>query len=171
MPIDLDRLPGGAADLLRASTASCMIEQALALKRLQQTAGILFSGPSPSPAAVLDIARRKGDTSIVYVIAVCAPLLRSACRHGLSVSMTELDAIGCLFDGIIKDGIACAASDGTATETQAAASRRLARLSRDKVRLEWKIGSRCGQERSLPEKVEAPDGVSPINYINYTFFG
>lgn len=76
MPIDLDRLPGGAADLLRASTASCLIGQALAFKRLQQTAGMLFSGPSPSPAAVLDIARRKGDTALVYVIAVRAPVLQ-----------------------------------------------------------------------------------------------
>lgn len=75
--MDLDLLPEGAEDALNKSTLSCLIGHALAFKRLQQTAGMLFTGPAPSTDKVFAMATRRGDNALVYLMRVCTPLLRT----------------------------------------------------------------------------------------------
>lgn len=73
MPIDFARLPEGAEATIRASTAACLIGHALAFSRLQHTAGML--SPAPAPLKLIyDLAARKKDTALVYVISMCTPL-------------------------------------------------------------------------------------------------
>ena len=82
--MDLDRLPAGAEHALNESTLSCLIGHALAFRRLQQTAGMLFTGPAPSTDKVLAMAVRRGDHALVNLMRVCTPLLRAVmdlCRE------------------------------------------------------------------------------------------
>ena len=84
MPTDFFRLPAGAGDAINASTAACLIEHAIAWKRLQQTAEALLSVPPPPTADIENRAQRTGDTELVYVINVCTPLLKAVmtvCRN------------------------------------------------------------------------------------------
>ena len=75
--MDLDRLPAGAEQAFRESTLSCLIGHALAFKRLQQTAGMLFTGPPPDAEKVLDMAARRGDKPLVSLMLICTPLLKT----------------------------------------------------------------------------------------------
>ena len=66
--------PADRSALTIASTTGCLIEHAVAFRRLQQIAAILTAGAPPSTDVMLASATRAEDDGLCHAITTCAPL-------------------------------------------------------------------------------------------------